>query len=147
MSEQLERPAEILLVEDNPADIRFFQEVLKEGKILNRLNIVEEGAEALAYLRGEGEYKRRPRPDLVFLDLDLPQMDGRELLTEMRLDRSLQEVPVVVLTSSLSESDITHSFDLEAASYLTKPLSLKKLLRIVEDVAPIGMAFMVRRSQ
>jgi CheY-like chemotaxis protein len=105
---------EILLVEDNPGDVRLTREALKEGKIRNNLNVVGDGVEALRYLRREGPYAESTRPDLILLDLNLPRMDGREVLEAVKADPSLRLIPVVVLTSSAAEQDIVRAYDLHA---------------------------------
>ena len=124
-----EAPAtiEVLLVEDSSADARLTQEVLKGGKIRNHLTVVTDGVEALSYLRREGRYRDALRPDLVLLDLNLPKMDGGEVLREMKEDPDLRRIPVVVLTSSSAESDVLRSYELHANSYITKPPSLTEL--------------------
>ena len=112
-------PIEILLVEDNPADVRLTQEALKEGKVRNNLHHVSDGEEALAYLRREGTYARAVRPDIVLLDLNLPKRDGREVLADIKADPELRRIPVVVLTTSTAELDIVRSYNLHANCYLS----------------------------
>ncbi|HAF96333.1 MAG: response regulator [Elusimicrobia bacterium GWC2_51_8] len=123
-------PIEILLVEDNPADVRLTTEALKEEKILNNLNIVSDGVEAMAYLRREGKYEKAERPDLVLLDLNLPKKDGREVLKEIKEDPSLKTIPVVVLTASEAEEDVMSSYTLHANCYITKPVDLKQFIKV-----------------
>ncbi|OGO16534.1 MAG: hypothetical protein A2Z14_02155, partial [Chloroflexi bacterium RBG_16_48_8] len=115
----LETPIEILLVEDNPSDVCLVQEAFKDVKLRNRLSIVRDGEKAWAFLRREGVYQDVPRPDLILLDLNLPKMDGRELLEQVKNCPELQCIPVVVLTSSKAEEDIVNSYELHANCYIT----------------------------
>jgi chemotaxis family two-component system response regulator Rcp1 len=124
--------AKILLVEDNPGDVRLTREALKEGKILNELSVVEDGVEALAFLRREGRYAEAARPDLILLDLNLPKKDGREVLEEIKGDGTLKKIPVVVLTTSAAERDILKAYDLHANCYITKPVDLEQFMRVVQ---------------
>jgi two-component system, chemotaxis family, response regulator Rcp1 len=126
--------AKILLVEDNPGDVRLTREALKEGKILNELNVVEDGVEALAFLRREGRYAEAVRPDLILLDLNLPKKDGREVLQEIKGDGALKKIPVVVLTTSAAERDILKAYDLHANCYITKPVDLEQFIRVVQMI-------------
>lgn len=128
------KPIEILLVEDNPGEIRLTREVMKEGKVLNQLNVVMDGVEAMAYLRNEGEYKDATRPDLLLLDLNLPKKNGREVLKEIKEDPDLKRIPVVVLTISRDERDILKSYDLHANCYITKPVDLQQFISVVKAV-------------
>jgi len=128
------RPSEILLVEDNPGDVRLIREVLKEGKIYNNLNVVKDGVEALAFLRREGPYADAPRADLILLDLNLPRKDGREVLAMIKADEQLKRIPVVILTSSGSEEDILKSYELHANCYITKPVELDEFLDVVKSI-------------
>jgi two-component system, chemotaxis family, response regulator Rcp1 len=125
---------EILLVEDNPGDVRLTQEALKEGKVLNNLSVVEDGVEAMAFLRQEGKYVGAPSPHLILLDLNLPKKDGREVLAEIKADDCLGRIPVVVLTTSRAEEDILKSYDLHANCYITKPVDLEQFYRVVQSV-------------
>lgn len=135
MSTVLEgRAIEVLLVEDNPGDVRLTQEAFKEGKVRNHLHHVPDGVEALAFLRREGRYKDVPRPDLVLLDLNLPRKDGREVLQEIKSDRDLRLIPVVVLTTSQAEQDILRAYDLHANCYITKPVDLDQFIEIVNTI-------------
>lgn len=132
----LGRPIEILLVEDNPGDVRLVQESLKDLKLLNRLSVVHDGEEALAFLHRQGKYADTPCPDLVLLDLNLPKKDGREVLAEIKIDGKLRRIPVVILTSSSAEEDILKTYDLYANCYITKPVNLEqfaKLVRVNEE--------------
>ncbi|MBI5827918.1 MAG: response regulator [Deltaproteobacteria bacterium] len=128
------RLIEILMVEDNPADVRLTVEAFKDAKVLNHLNVVHDGEEALAYLRRNGKYAGVPRPDLVLLDLNLPKMDGREVLEEIKKDADLKRIPVVVLTTSNDERDILKAYDLHVNAYVTKPVALDQFVKIVEAV-------------
>jgi len=125
---------EILLVEDNPGDVRLTEEALKEGKVVNRVNVVQDGVEALAYLRKEGEYASAETPDLILLDLNLPKKDGREVLAEVKEDPDLRMIPVVVLTTSRDEQDILKSYDLHANCYITKPVDFEQFIGVVRAI-------------
>jgi CheY-like chemotaxis protein len=126
--------AKILLVEDNPGDVRLTMEALKEGKILNEISVAEDGVEAIAYLRRVGKYVEAPRPDLILLDLNLPKKDGREVLEEIKGDTDLKKIPVVVLTTSAAERDILRAYDLHANCYITKPVDLEQFIRVVQSI-------------
>jgi two-component system, chemotaxis family, response regulator Rcp1 len=128
------RPLEILLIEDSPADVRLTKEALLSSKVINRLNVAMDGAEALAFLRRTGKYADAPRPDLILLDLNLPKKNGREVLAEIKADPALRRVPVVVVTSSRAEEDIVKSYDLHANCYVTKPLDLDKFVEVVRGI-------------
>jgi CheY-like chemotaxis protein len=125
---------EILLVEDNPGDVRLTREALKEGKIRNNLNVAGDGVEALRYLRREGQYAESTRPDLILLDLNLPKMDGREVLEAVKADPALRLIPVVVLTSSAAEQDIARAYDLHANCYVSKPVDLDQFIHVVKSI-------------
>lgn len=133
-------PIEILLVEDNPGDVRLTQEVLKEGRIRNTLNVVTDGVEALAFLRREGAYADAPLQDMVLLDLNLPRMDGREVLAEIKGDPELRQIPVVVLTTSSAEVDIVKAYDLHANCYITKPVDLDQFENVVRSIEDFWLA-------
>ena len=128
------RPIEILMVEDNPGDIRLTVEALKEGKVRNNLHTVEDGVEAMAFLRREGRYAEAPRPDLVLLDLNLPKKTGPEVLAEIKDDPDLRRIPVVILTVSQAEQDIVKSYSLHANCYITKPVDLDQFLQVVKSI-------------
>jgi len=128
------KPIEILLVEDNPGDVRLTQEALKEGKVRNNLRVAWNGVEALACLRGEGEYASAVRPDLILMDLNLPLKDGREVLREIKSDPSLRRIPIVILTTSQAEEDILRAYDLHVNCYITKPVDLDQFIRIVRSI-------------
>ncbi|MBA2245004.1 MAG: response regulator [Gemmatimonadetes bacterium] len=130
----LSRPVEILLVEDNPGDVRLTREALREGKVRNNLNVASDGVEALAYLRREGQYAGATRPDLILLDLNLPKKDGREVLAEIKQDPSLRHIPVVILSSSPAEQDIIRAYDLHANCYVTKPVDLDQFITVVKSI-------------
>jgi chemotaxis family two-component system response regulator Rcp1 len=127
-------PVDILLVEDNPGDVRLTIEVLRDGKIGNRLNVAADGVEAMNYLRRRGGYRNASRPDLVLLDLNLPRMDGREVLAEIKNDRALKRIPVVVLTTSSADADVSRSYDLQANCYITKPVDLPQFVNVVRHI-------------
>ena len=128
------QPINILLVEDNPGDVRLTVEALKEGKVRNHLSVVPDGVEALAFLRNQGQYTDAPRPDLMLLDLNLPRMDGREVLAEIKDDPSLRRIPVVVLTTSEAEADVLKSYALHANCYFTKPVDLEQFINVIGTI-------------
>lgn len=128
------KATDILLVEDNPGDVRLTKEAFKESKICNIINVMEDGVEAMRYLRKEGKYKDAVRPDLILLDLNLPKMDGREVLREIKSDTNLKRIPVAVLTTSKDEEDIFKSYDLHANCYITKPIDLKQFVAVVKSL-------------
>ena len=129
-----QRPARVLLVEDNEADVRLTREALREAGENVRLSAVVDGEQALAFLRREGAYAEAPRPKLVLLDLNLPRKDGREVLDELKADPTLARIPVIVLTTSAAESDILHSYDLQANCFITKPLDLDEYFTVVRSI-------------
>jgi two-component system, chemotaxis family, response regulator Rcp1 len=128
------RPVEILLVEDNPGDVRLTVEVLKEAKVLNHLCVARDGVEAMTLLRQGVEDGNPPRPDLILLDLNLPRKDGREVLAEIKADPDLKRIPVVVLTTSRDEQDVLRSYDLHANCYITKPVELDQFVAVVRSI-------------
>jgi chemotaxis family two-component system response regulator Rcp1 len=128
------RPVRILLVEDNPGDARLTQEVFKLNKMPKTLSVVEDGVEALAFLRQEGKYSDAPRPDLILLDLNLPKKDGRQVLAAIKSDTSLRRIPVVVLTTSRDQEDVLHAYDLNANCFLTKPVDFEQFAKLVEAI-------------
>jgi two-component system, chemotaxis family, response regulator Rcp1 len=130
----IDRGIEILLVEDNPGDVRLTKEALKDGKILNNLNVVTDGVEAMAFLNREGKYVDAPRPELILLDLNLPKKDGREVLAEIKSQPGLKCIPVVILTSSAAEQDIIKSYNLHANCYITKPVDLDQFIHVVRSI-------------
>ncbi|HEU0131122.1 MAG TPA: response regulator [Mycobacteriales bacterium] len=127
------RAVRILLVEDNPGDVRLTREALRRGRVANTLDVVGDGDAALAYLRREGAYAGSERPDLVLLDLNLPGLDGRDVLAEVKKDESLRRLPIIVLTTSAAERDIGRSYDLGANCYVTKPVELADFLGVVRS--------------
>lgn len=128
------KPVEILMVEDNPGDARLVVEAFKDGKVRNNLTIVEDGVEAMAFLRKEGKYKNALRPDLMLLDLNMPRKDGREVLAEIKSDENLKRIPVVILTTSEAEEDILKSYNLHANCYIKKPVNLDQFIKIVKSI-------------
>jgi CheY-like chemotaxis protein len=129
-----DRAVEILLVEDNPGDVRLTQEVFKEGKIRNQLSVVWNGEEALAYLRKEGRFAGASRPDMILLDLNLPRKGGREVLAEIKSDPKLKCIPVVILTTSEAEQDIVESYNQHANCYIVKPVDLDQFIGVVKTI-------------
>ena len=134
MSGYAVRPIEVLLVEDDEADVRLTREGLEAGKVLNRLTVLSDGTEVIAYLRGEGGHAGAPRPDLVFLDLDLPGRDGRHVLADIKGDPELRRIPVVVLTASKAEEDVVRSYDLHANAYVTKPVDFQSFVKVIRKI-------------
>jgi len=124
----------ILLVEDNPADVELTRANLEMYKLLHEMFVTADGVDAMAFLRREGKYVDAPRPDLILLDLNLPRMDGREVLAELKADEELRRIPVVVLTSSSAEEDVLRSYDLQASAYVTKPVDLEGFGKIVRGI-------------
>ena len=133
-TEKSNKFVEILLVQDNPGDVHLTLEAFKEGKLQNNLNVVNDGKEAMAFLNKEGKYSYAPRPDIILLDLNMPKMDGREVLAEIKADPSLKQIPVVILTTSKAEQDILKSYDLHANCYINKPVDLNQFLDIVKYI-------------
>ncbi len=128
------RPIEILLVEDNPGDVRLTIEGLNEGKVRNNLHVARDGVEALAFLRRQAQFADAVRPDLILLDLNLPRKDGREVLADIKSDADLKTIPVVVLTTSRAEQDVLHSYQLQANCYITKPVDLEQFITVVKSI-------------
>lgn len=128
------RPVQILLVEDNPGDIRLTIEALKEAKVLNRLTVVKDGIEALSLLRRQGPHAQAAPPDLILLDLNLPRKDGREVLAEIKADDNLKRIPVVILTTSQDEQDMFKTYNLHANCYITKPVDFEQFINVVKLV-------------
>ncbi len=131
---EIGKVVEILLVEDNPGDVRLTQEAFKEGKLINNLSVVEDGVEAMAFLRREEKYADVPRPDLILLDLNMPKKDGREVLAEIKKDPDLKQIPVIILTTSQAEQDILKSYNLHANCYITKPVDLDQFNAVVKSI-------------
>jgi chemotaxis family two-component system response regulator Rcp1 len=127
-------PIEILLVEDNPGDVRLTIEALKEGKVANQINVAVDGIDAMAFLRREGKYAHAPKPDLILLDLNLPKKNGREVLAEIKVDQHLKCIPVVILTSSQAERDIVMTYNLHANCYIKKPVDFDQFINVVKSI-------------
>jgi CheY-like chemotaxis protein len=128
------RPVRILLVEDNPGDVRLTKEALKEAKVRNEVSVAQDGEEALAYLRKEGKFEGAKSPDVILLDLNLPRKSGLEVLKEIKGDELLKRIPVVVITSSMAEQDIVRSYNLHANCYVTKPVDLDQFMEVVRSI-------------
>jgi CheY-like chemotaxis protein len=134
---------EILLVEDNAGDVRLTREALKEGRIRNRLHVVSDGEHALRFLRRQDEYNDAPRPDLILLDLNLPRLDGREVLTDIKNDPLLKQIPVVVLTSSRAEKDLLSAYDKHANCFITKPVGFEDFMEVVRSIESFWLSIVV----
>jgi CheY-like chemotaxis protein len=128
------QPIEVLLVEDDPGDVVLIREAFDFNKVHNHLNVVNDGEQALAYLKNEGDYAGAHRPDLVLLDLNLPRKDGREVLAEVKADERLRTIPIVVLTTSEAEEDVLKSYQLHANAYVTKPVDFERFVAIVRQI-------------
>lgn len=128
------RDIEILLVEDNPADVQLTIEALKDAKVQNHLSVAEDGVQAMEFLRREGKFADAPRPDLILLDLNMPRKNGREVLNEIKLDENLKTIPVVVLTTSEAEQDIIKSYRLNANCYVTKPVDFFQFMKVIKAI-------------
>src|SRR3712207_4221886 len=128
------RRVEVLLVEDNPGDVRLTQEALKEGRVMVNLTVAADGVEAMEILNRKGEYKEKPRPDLILLDLNLPKKNGREVLLEIKADAELRRIPVIVMTTSKAEQDVHRAYNLNANCYITKPVDLDEFLNVVRSI-------------
>jgi chemotaxis family two-component system response regulator Rcp1 len=137
------KPVEILLVEDNPGDVRLTMEALKEGRLLNHVSVAEDGVKALAFLRQEGKYADEVRPDLILLDLNLPKKDGREVLAEIKEDPELRRIPVVVLTTSTAEQDVLGTYDLHANCYINKPVDFEQFIKVVKSVGDFWFSVVI----
>ncbi len=133
-SQPTHKPANILLVEDDEGDVLLTKKAFSNGKIMHSLSVAKDGIEALSFLRHEGAYADAPRPDLILLDLNMPKMDGRETLAEIKQDKALRSIPVVVLTTSDSEQDILQCYDLQASCYITKPVDLEQFTAVVQAI-------------
>ena len=128
------RPVEILLVEDNPGDVRLTEEALKEGKVINNMHLARDGVEAMSFLQRGGKYANAVRPDLILLDLNLQKKDGREVLIEIKKDEELRRIPVVVLTTSRAEEDIIRTYDYHANCYITKPVDFDQFIDVIKSI-------------
>ncbi len=133
------KPIEILLVEDSPGDVRLTIEALKEAKVKNNLSVAKDGVEAMDFLHKTNQFKDAVRPDLILLDLNLPKKDGRELLAEIKSDDSLKRIPIVILTTSNSESDILKTYDLHANCYITKPVDFEQFYTVIKSIEEFWM--------
>lgn len=129
-----QREIEILLVEDNMGDVVLTKEALKEGKIHNNLSVARDGVDALAFLRREGEYANAPRPDIILLDLNMPRMNGAEVLAEVKADSDLKTIPVVILTTSAADQDVIKAYQLNANCYVTKPVDFDQFMKVVHTI-------------
>jgi two-component system, chemotaxis family, response regulator Rcp1 len=134
MSPRVSNPIEILLVEDNPGDVRLIKEVFKDAKIYNAMQVAYDGEAAMEILRKEGEHVNAPSPDLILLDLNLPKKDGREVLREIKGDGCLKCIPVVILTTSNAEEDLIETYKMNANCYITKPVDLDQFINVVESI-------------
>jgi CheY-like chemotaxis protein len=137
---KMEKPVEILLVEDNPGDVRLTLEVFKDAKMRNTINTVPDGVEAMEYLRNQGKYAKAAKPDLILLDLNLPRKDGREVLAEIKADEALRRIPVVILTISKADEDVLKSYNLHANCYITKPVDLRQFIKVVTSIEDFWLA-------
>jgi two-component system, chemotaxis family, response regulator Rcp1 len=137
------RPIDILLVEDNLGDIDLAREALGMGKLHNALHVVQDGVAAMDFLRKNGKYADSPRPDLIILDLNLPKKDGRQVLSEIKVDENLKRIPVVILTTSRAEEDVLKSYNLHANCYITKPIDMKQFLRVVQSIEEFWLSIVV----
>ncbi len=147
MSEnQMVKSIEILLVEDNPGDTDLIREGLENSKIHNRLHVVEDGEKALAYLRKEAPYANASRPDLILLDLNLPRKDGREVLAEIKEDKYLKRIPVIILTTSKAEEDIIRTYNLHANCYISKPIDVGQFLNVVKSIENFWLSIVILPS-
>ena len=147
MSAPAGRAIEILLVEDNPGDVRLTVEALKEGRVRHNLRVAHDGVEALAFLRRQGQFADAARPDLILLDLNLPRMDGREVLAEVKSDPELKIIPIVVLTTSGAEQDILHSYQLQANCFITKPVDLEQFITVVRSIEDFWLTIVTLPSR
>lgn len=134
MSEHNGRAVEVLLVEDNPGDVRLTREAFREGKIRNNLHVAVDGVEGLAFLRREGKFADVARPDIILLDLNLPKKNGIDVLAEIKSDEDLKRIPVVILTTSVAEQDVLRSYDQHANCYIVKPVDLEQFLRVIQTI-------------
>jgi CheY-like chemotaxis protein len=140
---ELVKPVDILLVEDNPGDVDLAREALEGSKMKNHLHAVQDGIEAMAFLKKTGAYAQMPRPDLILLDLNLPRMDGREVLHEIKSDDDFKRIPVVILTTSKDEEDVLRSYNLHANCYITKPIDLGQFLKVVRSIEDFWLSIVV----
>jgi chemotaxis family two-component system response regulator Rcp1 len=137
------KPVEMLLVEDNPGDARLAIEALKDAKVHNSLSWVQDGVEAMTFLRREGAYSDAPRPDVILLDLNLPKKDGREVLADVKADEDLRRIPVVILTVSGAEEDIVKTYNLHANCYIRKPIDLDQFMKVVKAIKDFWLSIVI----
>ena len=142
-SQAISRPIEILLIEDSPGDVRLTQEAMKDAKVKNHMHVVNDGLEAMQFVRRAGPYAGVPRPDLILLDLNLPKMDGREVLAQLKGDPDLRRIPVVVLTTSKAEEDVLRAYDLHCNMYVTKPLDFDSFISIVKQLDSLWLSIVI----
>ena len=141
------RPIQILLIEDSPSDAKLTISALKLAKVANELHHVEDGVQAMEFLRGQGKYEKSPRPDLILLDLNLPRKDGREVLKEMKEDPEYSNIPVIVLTTSNAEKDVLQSYQLHCNCYVTKPVNFDRFLECVRSIEQFWLSVVVLPSK
>ena len=141
------RSADILIVDDNPGDVRLTVEALNDGGMQNSLHTARDGAEAIAFLRRQGKYGDAPRPDLILLDLDMPRMGGLQVLAEIKKDAALKDIPVVILTGSHDIEDIVKTYNLHANCYVTKPIDLEQFIRMVKSITNFWLTIVNRRRR
>jgi len=146
-SQVAERPMEILLVDDNPGDVRLTAEALKDGKVENKLHTAKDGMEAIAFLRRKGRYTDAPRPALILLDLNMPRMNGRQVLAEIKEDSALRHIPVVILTGSREMDDIVNMYDLHANCYVTKPIDFEQFTMMVKSITDFWLTIVKLPSE
>ncbi|HWQ45760.1 MAG TPA: response regulator [Longilinea sp.] len=137
------RPIEILVVEDNPGDVRLTIEALRESRVFNKLSVARDGLEAMAFLHAESPFEAATKPDLILLDLNLPKKDGREVLAEIKADPDLKRIPVVILTTSKSEEDVLRSYNLHANCFIVKPVDLDQFLKVVKSIEDFWFSVVV----
>lgn len=142
-NDQLVKPINILLVEDNPGDADLAREALENSKVNNELHVVEDGERAMSFLRREGPYTEAPRPDLILLDLNLPKKDGRQVLAEIKDDDCLKRIPVVILTTSQAEEDVLKTYNLHANCYITKPIDLNQFIHVVRSIEDFWLSIVI----
>ena len=138
------KPAEILLVEDNPGDVRLTREALKEAQIKSRLHVVSDGVEALDFLRRRGAHARAPAPDIILLDLNLPRLDGKEVLAEIKADPMLRRIPTIVLSTSRADEDVAQAYDLHANCYVSKPIDMDEFIETIKQIDGFWLATVTR---
>jgi CheY-like chemotaxis protein len=147
MAYRQSRPVEVLLVEDNPGDVRLTQEALKDGRVLVNLTVAADGVEALEILHRSGQHANKARPDLILLDLNLPRKNGREVLETIKADDDLKRIPVIVMTTSKAEQDIHRAYHLNANCYVTKPVDLDEFLNVVRSIEDFWLTIVTLPQQ